>query len=197
MPGGMLALEGKHVRPMCIGLLPAAPAAVGEQPRVPDSSRLGPFEPRPSLRSASFWDVPPMSIFIGGTELSCRCVTGRTNLGNVLRCGRHKDERRDAPYVLGHQTSIECLQRSHTSSCGWRHPDACRVRTTLRSQSISRGHRDQRRVHSEITDQLHVSGSEVTYNITLTHAHRDRWSVHHDYVLKSEAGCHGRAAEWP
>jgi len=31
-------------------------------------SSLEPFGPRPSLRSASFWDVPPMSIFIGDTE---------------------------------------------------------------------------------------------------------------------------------
>jgi|GEM_PF-5364231 len=34
----------------------------------PHASSLNPFKPRPSLRSASFWDVPPMSIFIGGTE---------------------------------------------------------------------------------------------------------------------------------
>ena len=47
----MLALEGKHVRPMYSGLLPAAPAAVGEQPRVPDSSSLRPFGPRPCLIS--------------------------------------------------------------------------------------------------------------------------------------------------
>ena len=36
------------------------------------SSSLGPFEPRPSLRSAPFWDVPPVSIFTGDTETQRR-----------------------------------------------------------------------------------------------------------------------------
>jgi len=69
--GGMLVLQGKHVGPMCIGLLPAA---VGEQPRVPDSSRLKPSEPRPSLRCASFQACHPCSL-VDSVRSPCLCVS--------------------------------------------------------------------------------------------------------------------------
>jgi len=70
--GGMPALEGKHVRLMCLGLLPAAPAAVDEQPRLPDSSHRVPGSPSNRTNKSS---GPPvriaMSQELGGRIAEC------------------------------------------------------------------------------------------------------------------------------